>query len=54
MPSEAQRALETLARRFLPFPNDNFSPSPPPALLDKITDELLVIASDRRRRHRRS
>ena len=47
MLSEAQRALETLARRFLPpFPNGNFSPSPPPALFDKTTDELLVIASD--------
>ena len=44
--SETQRALEKLARRFLPFPNGNFSPSPPPALLDKITDELLVVASD--------
>jgi hypothetical protein len=46
MASETQRVLETLARRFLPFPNGNFSPSPPPALLDKITDELLVVASD--------
>ena len=44
--SETQRALESLARRFLPFPNGNFSPSPPPALRDKITDELLVVASD--------
>jgi len=46
MASETQRVLETLARRFLPFPNGNFSPSPPPVLLDKITDELLVVASD--------
>ena len=46
MASETQRVLETLARRFLPFPHGNFSPSPPPALLDKITDELLVVASD--------
>ena len=44
--SETQRALESLARRFLPFPNGNFAPSPPPALFDKITDELLVVASD--------
>ena len=44
--SETRRALESLARRFLPFPNGNFSPSPPPALRDKITDELLVVASD--------
>ena len=44
--SETRRALESLARRFLPFPNGNFSPSPPPALRDNITDELLVVASD--------
>ena len=44
--SEKQRALEALARRILPFPNGNFSPSPPPALLDAITDELLVVTAD--------
>eukprot|EP00966_Prymnesium_polylepis_P199371 4619935-Prymnesium_polylepis.1 len=43
---EQQRALEALARRILPFAACNFSPSPPPALLDAITDELLVVASD--------
>ena len=44
--SEKQRALEALARRILPFPDGNFSPSPPPALLDAITDELLVVTAD--------
>jgi len=44
--SEKQRALETLARRILPSLDGTFSPSPPPAMLDAITDELLVVASD--------
>ena len=46
MVSEKQRALETLARRILPSLDGTFSPSPPPAMLDAITDELLVVASD--------
>jgi len=34
------------ARRILASGEGKFSPSPPPALLDSITDELLVVASD--------
>ena len=34
------------ARRILASEEGNFTPSPPPALLDSITDELLVVASD--------
>jgi hypothetical protein len=36
--------LEALARRILPFSEGNFSPSPPPHVLDKLTDEQLVHA----------
>lgn len=39
-------ALENIARRILPFANGDFSPSPPPHVLDKLTDEILVHASD--------
>jgi hypothetical protein len=35
-----------LAKRWLSFADGVFLPSPPPALLDKLTDELLVVASD--------
>ena len=34
------------ARRILASGEGKFAPSPPPALLDSITDELLVVASD--------
>ena len=35
-------ALKQLAQRIRTFPEAKFPPSPPPALLDRITDELLV------------
>jgi hypothetical protein len=40
------RGLRALAKRWLSFAEGVFLPSPPPALLDKLTDELLVVASD--------
>ena len=43
---EVQSALEQLARRIVLVPEGSFAPSPPPALLDSLTDELLVVASD--------
>ena len=39
-------ALQALARRLRSFPGGDFEPSPPPHLLDDLTDELLVAASD--------
>ena len=39
-------ALKQLAQRIRTFPEAKFPPSPPPALLDRITDELLVLSSD--------
>ena len=44
--SDIKSALEQLARRFLPCPGEIFEPLPPPALLQTITDELLVVLSD--------
>ena len=38
--------LRQLARRLLPFTEGSFEPSPPPCLLDNLTDELLVVAAD--------
>ena len=38
--------LRERARRILASEDDKFEPSPPPALIDAITDELLVVASD--------
>ena len=43
--SDVWKALEARAKRILPFTDGNFAPSPPPALLDKLTDELLVVVS---------
>jgi len=40
------KPLCELARRILPFPEGDFSPSAPPHLLISITDGLLVVASD--------
>jgi hypothetical protein len=45
-PPGQSEALKRLARRVRSFPEGAFTPSPSPALLDEITDELLVIASD--------
>ena len=39
-------ALGKLADRLLAFGDGKFTPSPPPALLDTLTDELLVVASN--------
>ena len=45
-PPGVARALQVLAQRIRPFKDGNHTPSPPPHLLDKLTDELLVVASD--------
>ena len=34
-----------MARRIRTFPEGKFTPAPPPALLDELTDELIVLAS---------
>jgi hypothetical protein len=39
-------ALRGRAERILPFTGGGFAPSPPPVLLNKLTDQLLVVASD--------
>ena len=44
--SGVSEALQQLAKRILPFAKGEFTPSPPPALLDRLTDHLLVVASD--------
>ena len=44
--SKVAIALKQLAQRIRTFPEAKFPPSPPPALLDRITDELLVLSSD--------
>ena len=36
----ARAALQQQAERILPFTDGAFSPSPPPAALEKLTDEL--------------
>ena len=38
--------MQQLARRIVLVPEGTFTPSPPPVLLDSLTDELLVVASD--------
>ena len=43
---EAGRALKALARRVRTFNDGEHSPSPTPHLLDKLTDDHLVVASD--------
>ena len=44
--SDVQNYLERLAQRIVSSPEGTFAPSPPPALLDALTDEQLVMASD--------
>ena len=39
-------ALQQRATRILPYTEGNFTPSSPPALLERLTDHLLVVASD--------
>ena len=46
LPTGVQDVLLERARRILASGEGKFAPSPPPALLDSITDELLVVASD--------
>ena len=41
---ELQQALESMARRILPFVGGDFEPSPPPMLLKKLTDHDLMVA----------
>ena len=38
--------LKSIAERILPFDKGNFSPSPLPALVNVVTDELLVMAKE--------
>ena len=45
-PKGLPEALKLAARRILRCPDGDFVPSPPPGLLDVITDEILVIALD--------
>jgi len=53
LPTGVQDVLLERVRRILASDDESFAPSPPPALLDAITDELLVVASGPRRRLRR-
>ena len=46
LPSGVVEALTSKAERLRPFAGGDFAPSPPPALLDQLTDQLLVVASD--------
>ena len=46
LPSSLVDSLTKLAERIRPFSTGDFAPSPPPALLEKLTDQLLVVASD--------
>jgi len=43
---QVAEVLKKLAQRIRTFAEGIFPPSPPPALLDRITDELLVLSSD--------
>ena len=46
LPSGLVDSLTELAERIRPFANGGFEPSSPPALVDKLTDQLLVVFSD--------
>ena len=46
LPSNLMEALRSRAERLHHFTGGQFEPSPPPVLLDKLTDQLLVVASD--------
>ena len=46
LPADLIKALRSRAERLRPFAGGRFEPSQPPALLDKLTDQLLVVASD--------
>ena len=39
-------ALLQRAKAIMAFTEGDFEPSPPPALLDRLTDQVLVVASD--------
>ena len=45
LPSGLVKSLTKRAERIRPFADGNFAPSPQP-LLDQLTDQLLVVASD--------
>lgn len=38
--------MKRVAKRLQPFPDGNFKPSPQPQLLDRLTDEDLLVAAD--------
>ena len=42
----AKIALRQQAERLLPYTDGKFSPSPPPAALENLTDELVVVAAE--------
>lgn len=44
--SDVPEKLRLLAGRLICFAEGSFEPSPPPALLEELTDELLVVALD--------
>ena len=46
LPSGMIESLTKLAERIRPFQTGNFRPSSPPALVDGLTDQLLVVFSD--------
>ena len=46
LPNGLVESLTSFAERILPFANGDFQPSPSPTLLDKLTDQLLVVISD--------
>ena len=43
LPSSVVESLTKLAERLRPFTSGEFAPSPPPMLLEKLTDQLLVV-----------
>jgi hypothetical protein len=45
-PTGLKEALRATALRILPYHQGNFTPSPPPQILDTITDEQILVAFD--------
>ena len=46
LPHSMPAALRAMAQRIRQFPAGDFEPSPPPHLVEKLTDGFLVVASD--------